>query len=136
MNNTITHPGIIEQIEDGHLIVRIVQGSGCASCKMAGHCHASESTEKLVDIYNVDTTKYHVGENIVITADMKTGYRAVAWGFGVPLLILTATIFGIWAVTANEAWAALAGLAALIPYYAFLYLIRNKFRNEFSFGVE
>jgi positive regulator of sigma E activity len=136
MNNTITHSGIIEQIERGHIIVRISQVSGCAACKIAGHCNASESKEKLIDIYNVDTTKYHVGDSVTVTADMKTGYRAVALGFGVPLIILMISIFGIRALTGNEAQAALIGLAALIPYYVFLYLIRDRLRTKFSFNIE
>ena len=125
-----------EQIERGHIIVRISQVSGCAACKIAGHCNASESKEKLIDIYNVDTTKYHVGDSVTVTADMKTGYRAVALGFGVPLIILMISIFGIRALTGNEAQAALIGLAALIPYYVFLYLIRDRLRTKFSFNIE
>lgn len=136
MNNTITHSGVIEQIEHGHIIVRIVQESGCASCKVARHCNASERKEKLIDVYNTETSKYHVGDSVTVVADMKTGYRAVGLGFGVPLLILMISIFSIRALTGNEALSALIGLSALIPYYVFLYLIRDKLRTKFSFMIE
>ena len=78
MKKTITHSGMIERIEYNHIVVRIAQMSGCGSCKMAGHCNASESKDKLIDVYHVDTSKYQVGDHVVVSADLKSGYKAVA----------------------------------------------------------
>lgn len=127
--------GIIEQIDNAHITVRIVQVSGCSSCKMAGHCNASESRKNLVDIYNATPHQYHVGDNVTVSADLKTGYRAVAWGFAIPLAILMVVIFGVRAMTGHDARAALLGLTALIPYYCTLYLLRNRFREKFTFQI-
>ncbi|MGI6242558.1 MAG: SoxR reducing system RseC family protein [Prevotella sp.] len=136
MNDTITHSGIIERIEPNHIVVRIAQASGCTSCKIAGQCHASGSKEKLIDVYHVDTSKYQVGEHVVVSASLKTGYKAVVWGFGVPLVILMATLFLVKLWTGNEAQAALTGVAALVPYYFLLYLLREKLRDSFPFVIE
>lgn len=136
MSNVITHSGIVERIDGDHITVRIVQASGCASCQLAGHCHASESREKLVDVYHAHAARHRVGDAVTVSTDVRTGYRAVAWGFGVPLAVLVATIFGVRALTDNEGLAALAGLAMLTPYYIVLYLLRDKLREKFSFRIE
>lgn len=136
MNNTITHSGVIASIEDRHIVVRIVQVSGCASCKVAGHCNAAESKEKLIDIYDVDAARHRVGDAVVVSTSVQTGYRAVAWGFGIPLVIMTGTIFAVRTLTGNEGMAALTGIAALTPYYILLYLLRHKLREKLSFRIE
>lgn len=136
MKKTITHSGTIERIEHSHIVVRMAQVSGCGSCKMAGHCNASESKDKLIDVYNVDTSKYQVGDQVVVSADLKTGYKAVAWGFGVPLVIMVATLLIVKLLTHDDAKAALTGVAALVPYYFLLFLLRDRLRDKFSFAIE
>jgi positive regulator of sigma E activity len=136
MKKTITHSGTIERIEPRHIVVRIAQVSGCGSCKMAGYCNASESKEKFIDVYDVDTSKYQVGDPVVVSADLKTGYKAVAWGFGVPLIMMLITLFLVKLLTHDEAMAALIGVATLVPYYILLFLLREKLRDKFSFVIE
>ena len=51
MRNKISHSGVIDRIDGGHVKVRIVQTSACAACKVAGYCNAAESKEKIVDVY-------------------------------------------------------------------------------------
>lgn len=135
MKKTITHSGMIERIEHNHIVVRIAQVSGCGSCKMAGHCNASESKDKLIDVYHVDTSKYQVGDHVVVSADLKSGYKAVAWGFGVPLVIMVATLLLVRLWTRDDAMAALMGVSALVPYYFLLFLLRDKLRDKFSFAI-
>jgi len=136
MNDTITHSGLVESIEGEHIRVRILQVSGCASCKIAGHCNASESKEKLIDVYHADASRYHVGDAVVVSTDLGTGYRAVALGFGLPLVLLIAVIVVGIKLTGNEGMSALLGIAALIPYYIGLYLVRDKLRKRFSFELK
>ena len=62
--------------------------------------------------------------------------KAVFLGFGIPFLILTATLFISMKLTANEPFAALLSLASLIPYYAILYIMRGKLRRKLTFHIE
>ena len=39
-------------------------------------------------------------------------------------------------LTGNEGWAALGALAALVPYYALLWLWRDKMRQQLVFTIE
>ena len=50
MSTDIKHCGVVDEVEDGCVKVRIVQSSACASCKVASHCNASENKEKVVEV--------------------------------------------------------------------------------------
>ena len=69
MSAKISHSGIVASINKGCVQVRILQTSACAACKVAGHCNASESKEKIVDVLNVnDISTLKVGDHVIVTA--------------------------------------------------------------------
>ncbi|MBM6992724.1 MAG: SoxR reducing system RseC family protein [Prevotella sp.] len=135
MNNTITHSGVIEKIDQNQITVRIEQVSGCASCKVAGQCNASERKEKRVEVCCDNPAIHRVGETVVVSADAKVGRRAVVWGFGLPLILLLVCILGIKAWTGNDGLAALVAMLSLACYYAILYLLRQKIRDKLTFEI-
>lgn len=117
--------------------MRILQASACASCKVAGHCNASESKEKIVDVLNVgDTSGLNVGDNVVVYASRDVAGRALLLGFGIPLLILFSVLLTVVCLTAEEGVAAIVALLALALYYGVLYLFRNRIRQGLSFHLE
>ncbi len=136
MGNKISHSGVIESIEDGCVHVRIVQTSACAACKVAGYCNASESKEKVVDVYCDNASYFSVGQAVTVMASQQVAAHALLLGFGLPFVVLVGVLVFILLLTGNELWAALGGLAALIPYYAVLYLMRNRIRDKLSFWIE
>jgi sigma-E factor negative regulatory protein RseC len=136
MNQKISHSGVIEHISDGCIHVRIVQTSACAACKVAGYCHAAESKEKTVDVYCDSVDGYQVGQPVVVTASAGVAARALLWGFGVPFLVLLGVLLLVLLLTGREGLAALSALAALIPYYFILWLLRDKMRKQLAFAIE
>ena len=60
MADIIKHRGIVEKVTDSHVIVRIVQTSACSACSAKGLCNASESKEKLIDVYEMNAS-YQIG---------------------------------------------------------------------------
>jgi sigma-E factor negative regulatory protein RseC len=136
MSNKIKHSGVIERIEGDSVQVRIVQTSACAACKVAGHCNASESKEKIVDVLHTDVSRFHVGDAVLVVASTQVAYHALLMGFGIPLLILVGILVALLQITGNEATAALSALAALVPYYAVLYMMRNRIRDKLAFSIE
>ncbi len=136
MSDRISHSGIIERIEGDTVCVRIVQTAACAACKVAGQCHASEAKEKLVDVYHVDTRALAVGDRVTVAASSQVARQALLLGFGIPFLILVGFLIAVLRATGNEAIAALSGLAALVPYYFVLYLLRDRLRSRLSFFLE
>ena len=136
MSNKIKHSGVVENILGDSVQVRIVQTSACAACKVAGYCNASESKEKLVDVYHADTRNLRVGDVVTVTASTQVAAQALLLGFGLPFVVLVAVLIAVLLITGNEGAAALSGLAALFPYYAVLFLFRNRIRDKLSFSIE
>ena len=136
MSNKIKHSGVVENIVGDCVSVRIVQTSACAACKVASHCNASESKEKLVDVRCANSAAYKKGQQVVVTASTEVAARALLLGFGLPFVVLVSVLFIVLQVSGNEALAALSGLAALLPYYVALYLFRNRIREQLSFAIE
>lgn len=136
MSNKIKHSGVVENIVGDCVSVRIVQTSACAACKVASHCNAAESKEKLVDVRCANSAAYKKGQQVVVTASTEVAARALLLGFGLPFVVLVSVLFIVLHVSGNEALAALSGLAALLPYYVALYLFRNRIREQLSFAIE
>ena len=136
MSSNISHSGVVESVEDGCVHVRIVQTSACSACKVAGYCNASESKEKMVDVYTADTQRYSVGQAVTVMASRQVAAHALLLGFGLPFLVLVGVLVVVLQMTGNELWAALAGLLSLAPYYLLLYFFRNRLRDKLSFWIE
>lgn len=116
--------------------MRIVQHSACTTCKVAGYCHAAESKEKMIDVYCDSATDYQVGQQVVVSTSGQVAVKALLWAFGVPFVLLMAVLLAVLLLTGNEGWAALGALAALVPYYALLWLWRDKMRQQLVFTIE
>ena len=135
MSTKISQSGIIESIDEGCVHVRIVQTSACGACKVAGYCHAAESKEKIVDVYR-PANGLKVGDSVTVTASTKIASRALLLGFAIPFVILVLTLVVVLLLTGNEAVAGLSAIAAQIPYYGVLYLLRKYLRDTFAFEIE
>ena len=137
MHAKISHSGIVESIEEGCVRVRILQASACAACKVAGHCNASESKEKIIDVLNItDTSCLNVGDEVVVCASRNVVNNALMLGFGIPFLLLLGVLVAVLFLTNNEGLAALAALGSLLPYYFLLWLRRDCIQQRISFYLE
>ena len=137
MSNIISHSGIIESIHEGCVQVRILQTSACAACKVAGHCNASESKEKIIDVMNVrDISQLKVGDSVVVSASRDVANKALLLSFGVPFLILVSVLLIMLKLISEEGIAALVSLLALIPYYVALYFLRDRIQQKIAFSIE
>ena len=136
MNQRITHSGVVDSVEDGCIHVRIVQTSACAACKVASYCNAAESKEKMIDVYCDSVAAYKTGQQVTVSTSGQVAARALLWAFGVPFVLLMVVLVLVLLLTGNEGWAALSALAALIPYYIILWLLRDKMREQLAFRIE
>lgn len=135
MSTKISHSGIVESIEEVCVHVRIVQTSACAACKVASYCHAAESKEKIVDVFR-PAGDLKIGDAVTVTASTQIATQALLLGFAIPFVVLVLVLVLVLWITGSEAKAGLSSLAALIPYYGVLYLMRNKLRDRFAFEIE
>ena len=136
MENSIRHEGTIESIEGEHVRVRITQHSACSVCKVASHCTASESKEKIVDAMHCQRRDLKVGDTVVVSTSSHSAGKALLLGFGCPLLLLL-TILGIMlGMGFSEGGAALTAIGALTPYYILLWVFRKRISESVAFSIE
>lgn len=137
MSSKIKHSGVIDDISEKCVKVRILQTSACAHCKIAGHCNSTDSKEKVIDIYNVpDSWILNTGDQVVVTATTGMAANALLLSFGIPLIIMIAALIIINILTSDETFAALGSIVALTPYYAVLYMNREKLKSKITFEIE
>lgn len=136
MSNKIKHAGVVDGVEGECVRVRILQSSACSACKVAAHCNASETKEKIIDVMDADASHYQKGDRVMVVADTAVGFRASLYGYLLPLILMVVTLVGVLAATHSEGLAALSALGILMPYYVLLFLMRNKLRNRLSFTLE
>lgn len=150
MENVIRHDGIIESIEGSNIKVRIItttptnghpsskeEGNGCASCKVASHCHASEAKEKIVDVsMPPDSHEWRVGQSVVIFTQASMAGKALLIGFGLPLLLMLIVLAVTMAAGCSEGMVAMLMLGSLLPYYLIVWLLREKLARQLSFQIE
>lgn len=136
MSNKIKHAGVVDGVEAECVRVRILQSSACSACKVAAHCNASETKEKIIDVMDADASHYQKGDQVMVVADTAVGFRASLYGYLLPLILMVVTLVGVLAATHSEGLAAVSALGILMPYYVLLFLMRNKLRNRLSFTLE
>lgn len=136
MSNKIKHTGIVDEVERNCVHVRILQSSACSGCKVAAHCNASETKEKVIDVVTADAHNYQRGDNVVVVADSAVGFRASLYGYLLPLLLMVATLVALLAITKSEGIAALSAIGVLAPYYLMVYLLRNQIKNKLNFEIQ
>ena len=136
MSNKIKHAGVVDGVEGECVRVRILQSSACSACKVAAHCNASETKEKIIDVMDADASHYQKGDQVMVVADTAVGFRASLYGYLLPLILMVVTLVGVLAATHSEGLAAVSALGILIPYYVLLFLMRKKLRNRLSFTLE
>lgn len=136
MSNKIKHAGVVDGVEGECVRVRILQSSACSACKVAAHCNASETKEKIIDVMDADASHYQKGDQVMVVADTAVGFRASLYGYLLPLILMVVALVGVLAATHSEGLAALSALGILMPYYVLLFLMRNKLRNRLSFTLE
>lgn len=136
MSNKIKHNGIVDGVEEGCVRVRILQSSACSACKVAAHCNASETKEKIIEVQVADADRYQRGDSVIVVADTAVGFRASLYGYLLPLILMVVSLVAVLKITQSEGYAAMSALGILIPYYIGLYLLRNKLQNKLCFSLE
>ncbi len=135
--NKISHQGIVESVDGDTVLVRFIQTSACAACKVAGHCSASESKEKIVTVKDPKAARTHaVGDQVNVVMPSGNGRFAVILAFVIPFIILVAVLSLCLWITGDEAFSALIGVASLVPYYVGLHFFENRISRQFAFVIE
>lgn len=130
----IQHRGIVKNIENNTVFVRIEQQSACSACHARSACLASDKAEKIIEATG-DGSLFEPGEEVVVSVQSSMGMQAVVLAFVLPFFLVVTVVFAGIRLTGDEGIGGLAGLAFLFPYYILIYLFRNKINKRFLFTV-
>ncbi len=135
MKDEISHSGIVESVENGHVRVRIMQSSACAGCHAKSLCSSSESKEKIIDVYE-SSPLCGVGERVTIVGTASMGTFAVVIAFVVPLILLVLTIvIGMKGFALSELASVGGGVLILAAYYLVLWMNRDRISRKLVFRI-
>ncbi len=133
--NSIDHEGIVEAISGDVARVKIDAQSACAACHAKGVCTAADKEEKIMEV-PLNGVSLNPGEKVRVLISRHTGLRAVAIGYFYPFLLLIILLITLTSAGMNELRAGLFSLAALVPYYLGVFLLRNQIDKAFTFRLE
>ena len=133
-NEYIRHQGIVQRIDNQRVYVRIEQKAACKDCHAGAVCLAADKKEKMIEVSDY-TGDFAVQEQVIISVRQSMGWVAIVVAYVIPLvLVIFFVVAGIY-VSGSEAGGGLAGLLVLLPYYFFLYLLRDKINKRFDFTL-
>lgn len=135
-SENITHPGVVEQLADKTVFVRIIAMSACASCHAKGMCNVADVEEKIVEVRKDPQRNLKIGDQVVVTMKKSLGTIAVFLGYILPFIVMMGVLLLVLFLSDNEGMAGLSAILVLVPYYWLLYIYRNKLKSTFSFMIE
>ncbi len=136
MAGEVSHKGRVLSITPEVTTVAIEQHSACSECHAAGLCTLSDVVEKAVEVPTRPFAAYNVGDEVEIVLKASMGFKAVWLAYFIPLVVLLAVILLLAWLGVGEVVAGLSGLGAVGVYYFFLWLFREKLRNEYTFTIK
>ena len=92
MNDKIKHNGTVVSIDRSKVCVRILQTSACSACKVASHCNAAESKEKIIEVSTAAYCDYVIGDTVVVSTSPSAVSRAMTIAFVFPFLVMMAAV--------------------------------------------
>ena len=132
----ISHPGIVEQITDDKVIVKIIAMSACSSCHAKGMCNVADMEEKIVEVRKIPHRDFQKNDQVTVSMKKSLGSRAVLLGYIFPFVLMIATLLLVLFLIGDEGVAGLSAILILIPYYWLLYIYRKKLKSTFSFTID
>jgi sigma-E factor negative regulatory protein RseC len=135
MNRGIDHTGVVEKIQSGYVTIRIRQTSACASCSAAHLCKTSDSSERLIDVYDDNASSFRIGDVVQVKGSTRQGLKAVVIAYLFPLLFLLLFLVIAHAIGLSDALASVISLVLLIVYYAVLFLFRGRIKRVITFKI-
>lgn len=136
MTGRVRHTGVVEAMTKTEVRVRIEQTSACASCKISGHCNASESKTKYVDVSTPDIEGLNVGDKVSVSASQTVVAKALLLCFGLPFVVLVVVLAAVYASTGDDVLSGGVSILSLLPYYLLLYCFRNRVGRSVVFVID
>lgn len=131
---SIEHEGVVCSADSNSVIVSILSESACAGCHAKGYCNYSGTKNKMIEVHgNYDVLP---GDKVMIIMERSAGYKALFLGYILPLIVVIIVLAVFSSLPLPELFTGLASLGVLGIYYLFLYLLRDRIGNKFTFKIK
>ncbi|MDE7159413.1 MAG: SoxR reducing system RseC family protein [Muribaculaceae bacterium] len=142
-NEYIDHEGTVIAIERNPVAgsltatVRLEGTKECGGCPAARLCGVAEGESDTLQVVvpKREATRLRVGDHVTVRGTERMHHRAIMLATVLPCLALVAVMVGVYLLTRSQAFAALAGLGAMVVFFTILFMARNRVAHEFSFTV-
>ena len=136
MSDTAEHKGIVTEVTDDIVRVKIESLSACASCHAKTMCSLSDKTDKFIDVGRSKLrNEYQVGDEVTVSASSGKGLLAVVLGYVIPAIVAIVAIIVCISLGFSELIASITAICLIAVYYFALYLFRSKLNNKFVFSI-
>ena len=76
-----------------------------------------------------------VGQRVTVAMAARSALLSVVLGYGLPLLVFMLACVATYIANCTDGVIALAGMVAVLAYYAVLYLFRHRLDNTFQCSI-
>jgi len=135
-SSEISHRGRIVSITPEVTTVQIVSESACSACHAKGLCSLGDSTVKEVELPTRGWDNYQVGDEVSVVLQASMGHKAVWLAYVLPLVLMAAALLVTLSAGGSELLAGGVAIAAVALWYAVLWLLRGRLRNEYIFNIK
>ncbi|MBR1488801.1 MAG: SoxR reducing system RseC family protein [Bacteroidales bacterium] len=135
-SSEISHRGRIVSITPEVTTVQIVSESACSACHAKGLCSLGDSTVKEVELPTRGWDNYQVGDEVSVVLQASMGHKAVWLAYVLPLVLMAAALLVTLSAGGSELLAGGVSIAAVALWYAVLWLLRGRLRNEYIFNIK
>ena len=116
--------------------MQIVSESACSACHAKGLCSLGDSTVKEVELPTRGWDNYQVGDEVSVVLQASMGHKAVWLAYVLPLVLMAAALLVTLSACGSELLAGGVAIAAVALWYAVLWLLRGRLRNEYIFNIK
>ena len=133
---TISHEGIVTNITDDELEIKILAQSACAACHAKSACSMGEQAEKTLTVPRPKDKEFALNQKVNVRMAIGQGNKAAVLAYLLPIILLLAVLFVCIGLGLGEGLSAIISFISLVPYYIVLYLRRDKLKRQFEYTIE
>lgn len=131
----IKHSGRITHIKGPHIEVEVISSSACHDCEAKASCGLMECLKKKIEVESANAADFAKGEEVWVGLDAKTGLKAVAYTYILPLFVVLIGLMGALFWGYSEQMSGIFSIILLIPYYFGLFLSQKRKTKHLQFTI-
>ncbi|MFI3262875.1 MAG: SoxR reducing system RseC family protein [Rikenellaceae bacterium] len=131
----ITHKGVVLEVSDEVVHVKIVSQSACSGCHAKSACGASDTAEKIIDVKTNDYRDYKEGDSVEVSITQKSSIIVTILAYIVPTILVLALIIGFNINEVSDAVAGIVALAFVFIYFVVLFMFKKHLNKKVAISI-